>query len=374
MIQRDERRFGTMRSGLLQLLQVLPEHPDRFRDRLVALTSGEDPFTWWDLIDAASYHGVLNLLDWSLVPDVDIPRPAHEAAQQRLAVQHIWHGHLMSGLRNAVSALAAAGVPVCAVKGPVLAERLYPAPEARHCLDLDLLVRPEDFDRAVETLTQVGYKTGDPLTISYLRRYSHHLELSGTGLAPIELHFRAYAGFGAELPAEVLFDRAAPFRLSDKISVVTPSPEDEFVYLSVHAAGHSFIRLVWLYDLKLLLRHYPQLDWERVAATAQRFGVIGPVAYGTQLLQWWLGVPLPNLPKGLRHRTVRSKMADWLLDEVSRPQPKSMRDNFGGLLFTSLLCDRVTAGGWLFQHHVLRSARRRLRQMAPTVLPERWSA
>jgi hypothetical protein len=193
-------------------------------------------------------------------------------------------------------------------------------------------------------------------------------------MAPIELHFRAYAGFGVELPASVLLDRAEPFRLSDTLSVLAPSPEDEFLYLATHAAGHSFIRLVWLYDLKLLVRRYPTLDWDRIASRAAAFGVATPVAYAARLLQNWLGVPVDGLPGSFRRPSLRSKMADRLLSEVSRPQPRSMRDNLGGLLFTSLLCDRLGSAAWLLQHHVLRSTRRRLHQIAPALLPERWSA
>jgi hypothetical protein len=51
-----------------------------------------------------------------------------------------------------------------------------------------------------------------------------------------------------------------------------------------------------------------------------------------------------------------------------------MKDNFGGLLFTSMLCDRVGSGAWLLQHHILRSTKRRLKRAAPTYLPENWSA
>jgi hypothetical protein len=280
----------------------------------------------------------------------------------------------MKGLRAVAAALQDIHIPVCAMKGPVLAERLYGDPESRHCLDVDLLVPPEHFDRAAGALARMGYGTGDAATKRYLREFSHHWEFGGVGLPPIELHFRTYAGFGAELPAGVLLDRAQPYPLSDSVSVVTPSPEDEFVYLAVHAAGHSFIRLVWLYDLKLLVRRYPWLDWNRVAATAAAHGVTTPVAYAIRLLDVWLGVSFEHLPRTLRQRNARSRMADFLLAEVSTPQPKSMRDNLGGLLFTSLLCDRLSSGGWLLQHHVLRSARRRLRQIAPTVLPERWSA
>ena len=374
-MQESDRRDMTPRTALMQFLQCLPDERERFTRALEAFSHRRSLADWNELVAIASYHGVLSVLDWRSLPDdVEIPREARDAAQQRVAVQHVWHRHLMSGLRTAVAALNDAGVPVCAVKGPVLAERLYPVPESRHCLDLDLLVEPGDFDRAAQVLIGAGYRTGDSATLDYLRQFSHHLEFSGTGLPPIELHFRTYAGFGAELPASVLLDRAQQFALNGTLSVLTPSPEEEFVYLCIHAAGHSFIRLVWLYDLKLLVRRYPALNWDRVLSTAERFGVIGPVAYATRLLQLWLGVSLEDVPRSLQDRTVRSKMADWLLDEVSTPQPKSMRDNFGGLLFTSLLCDRVTSGGWLLQHHMLRFTRRKLRQMAPTVLPERWSA
>ena len=356
----------------LQLLRLLLDDSSRFHDT-VATVLAEHDVSWDGLIASACYHGVLSVIDWRDVTS-SIPGDARETAERRLTIQHIWHEHLMNGLRMAVAALRDAHVPACALKGPALAERFYPRPQSRHCLDLDILVRPEEFDRAAAVLARVGYRTGDSLTRDYQREFSHHLEYAGPGLPPLELHFRTYAGFGAELPAGALFDRATPFVLGSGVSVLVPAPEDEFVYLSVHAAGHSFIRLVWVYDLALLVRKHPSLDWNRVAATAAQFGVIAPVAYAIRLLQLWLGVTIEGLPLALQHRNARSRMADWLLDEVSTPQPKSIRDNLGGLLFTSLLCDRVTSGGWLLQHHMLRSARRRLKKAAPAYLPETWSA
>jgi hypothetical protein len=103
-------------------------------------------------------------------------------------------------------------------------------------------------------------------------------------------------------------------------------------------------------------------------------GVLTVVAYTLRLLNRWLDVPDATLPNTLRHPGWRARLADRLLDEVSRPQPVSMRDNLGGLLFTSLLCDRMTRGLWMFQHHVGRSARRKIRKLAPSLVPERWSA
>ncbi len=153
-----------------------------------------------------------------------------------------------------------------------------------------------------------------------------------------------------------------------------PSAEDELIYLTAHAAGHSFIRLVWLYDVKLLVRRHAELDWERVADRAAALGVRTPVAYTLRLLSDWLGVALDGLPASLRPRGWRPRLADRLLAAVSTPQPPSIRDNLGGLIFTSLLCDRPSSGAWLIQHHLLRTMRRRLKRLAPAYLPARWSA
>ncbi len=368
------RRVHALQPLLLRLLRALPDDPASFASAIASLTDAGDSGVWDDLVGGAGYHGVLSVLDWGLAPDVDVPARIRVEAQRRLVVQEVWHAHLLQGLAAAAAALTDAGIEPCAVKGPLLAERLYPTPAARHCLDVDLLVREDDFDRAAGALAGCGYGTNALESTAYYRQFGHHLDFRRTGRAPIELHFRTYAGFGVELPAGVLMDRAARFALSGTESVLVPSPEDEFLYLATHAAGHSFIRLVWLYDLKMLVRRHPDLDWDRVASRAQALGVATPVAYAVRLLQHWLAISLPPLPGGLRRRGLRSRLADRLLAEVSRPQPRSVRDNLGGLVFTSLLCDRVASGAWLVQHHALRAARRRLWQTAPRLLPARWSA
>jgi hypothetical protein len=172
----------------------------------------------------------------------------------------------------------------------------------------------------------------------------------------------------------MLLARAQTFSLGGGLSVLVPPPEEEFVHLAAHAAGHSFIRLVWLYDLKLLCRRHPSLDWMGVADLAERYSVQAVVAYTLRLLEQWLDVSPANIPMALTRPSLRAHVADWLLTEVSTPQPASARDKLGGLLFTSLLCDRARSGLWLWQHHLGRMTRRRLYQLAPVYLPERWSA
>lgn len=369
-----ESLIEALRPTLLGLLRAVPGEPAAFSSALEPVARRNDAGVWKGLVACASQHGVLGVIDRPLTAEA-LPADVREDTERRLVVDQLWQEHMVNGLLEAVGTLAKAGVKTCAMKGPVLAARLYPPAAIRHCLDLDLLVQPDDFDRAVAAFSASGYRTlATGTSAAYMRLHSHHLGFSRPSAAPVELHFRTYAGFGVVLPAGVLFDRAEPFQLTDTLTVLAPSPEDEFIYLATHAAGHSFIRLVWLYDLKLLVRRYPSLDWDRIAHRAHALGVATPVAYTTRLLGDWLGVSTGTLSAHLRRRAVRTRIADWLLPEVSRPQPASMRDNFGGLIFTSLLCDRVGSGAWLLQHHILRSTKRRLKRAAPTYLPENWSA
>jgi hypothetical protein len=364
----------SLRPTLLSLLRAIPDRPADFADAIDALSRREDPDVWQGLVACASQHGVLGVIDRQLIAQPQLPSDIRETTERRIAIDQLWQEHMARELQDVVGALAQAGVASCAMKGPVLAARLYPASTIRHCFDIDLLVRPEDLDRAIAALTGAGYTTETGISATYKRLHAHHFGFSRPATERIELHFRAYAGFGVVLPAELLFDRAERFRLTDQLSVLAPFPDDEFLYLATHAAGHSFIRLLWLYDLKCLVRRYPSLDWDRIAHRADELGVATPVAYTTRLLHDWLGVPAGDLPARLQRRAVRTRLADWLLPEVSRPQPVSARDNVGGLLFTSLLCDRVGSGAWLLQHHILRTTKRRLKRAAPAYLPEHWSA
>jgi hypothetical protein len=317
---------------------------------------------------------VLGVIDSEVTGTTRFAPHGRDTSGRRRAIEEIWHAHLVRSLEAAVGILDDARIQSCALKGPVLAARVYPFPAARHCLDIDLLVRSADVPKALDAFASAGYAGDEGVSAAYLLHYGHHFNLSRAGGVPIELHFRTYAGFGVTLPADVMIDNAEPFQLNEHQSILVLSPEDEFVYLAAHAAGHSFIRLVWLYDLKLLLRRYPAIRWERVANRAEAFGVATVVAYTIRLLESWMGVVIDNVPGRLRRRGIRGRIADRLLSEVSTPQPRSLRDNLGGLLFTSALCDSVRASAWLLQHHILRTTRRRLHRLAPVYLPERWSA
>jgi hypothetical protein len=236
------------------------------------------------------------------------------------------HDRLRAHLAEALGALR--GIPVVALKGPLLGERLYPDPRARPSTDLDLLVAPAELDRAAAALATAGWRAPTTRAEAWYRRHHHHLHLERAGAPVVELHFRAATAFGADLDAAPLLARARPH---DSGALVL-APEDEWLYLAVHAANHRFERLGWLYDLKLLARTRP--TWDVVLARAAEAGVSRAVAFALALVRERLHADVPA--------AAGSRLAWRLLDEP-----------WAGPAFRVALCDRPSAAARMLARKAL---------------------
>ena len=325
---------------------------------------------WPAFLDYAASHGVLALLAPALAR-CEPPAAIRDAVERRLAVQSIWSRHVAESLSALLDLFAREGIQVCALKGPVLATRFYGDPSDRPSIDIDLLVRPGQLGRAREALLRAGYAGDSEPSAAYLIEHAHHLHFTRESAPELELHFQAYHGLGTVIPAAALMDGADEIDFAGRPTLV-PRTEDELIYLAVHAAGHSFIRLLWLFDLKLLIRKRAP-DWRLVMSRSNELEVASAVTYALGLLDRWLGVD--NIPPEARARhSRRSLVADRLLALVAAPSTPSSVDNLGGLIFTAMLCDRVGATFGLAGHHLLRTARHRVHRLAPRLVPESWSA
>ncbi|MBX3252467.1 MAG: nucleotidyltransferase family protein, partial [Myxococcales bacterium] len=208
------------------------------------------------LFGRAERHGLAGVLhdrcnDAGVVLPVDLERSIAVRGAAR-ACDHAAH---LDMLHRMDAALGTAGLRAVALKGALLAERLYPRPSARPTTDIDLLVCEQDLELAARALESLGYTPSTAASEEHFRRAGHHLHLLHPAAPCIELHFHAYRGFGRILRSEPLVGRSRA--VPGFASVRVLAPEDELLYLAVHAAGHRFMRLVWLYDLLLLLQ---QLD------------------------------------------------------------------------------------------------------------------
>lgn len=150
-----------------------------------------------------------------------------------------------------VQVLEDAGVASRVLKGQAWAHTVYPDPSWRGVGDIDLLVRSDDWYRAIELLTQRGARRTLPeLRPGFDRRFGKDAMLNLRSGWQIDLHRTLVVGpFGLWVAEEDLFAR--PTRLSiGGVTVTTLNPEASFVHTCYNAVlGDDPPRLIAVRDV-----------------------------------------------------------------------------------------------------------------------------
>jgi hypothetical protein len=157
-----------------------------------------------------------------------------------------------------------------------------------------------------------------------------------------------------------LLERARPDRIESLGPVWILSPEDEFLYLCLHAAGHLFQRLGWLYDLVLFADRYrADLDWSKVVDRARTFPAIEAIGLTLQHLRTF-GADVPDwaLPSPWRGRAAES-----IRHAIAAPRTSRRVFTLGTLVFHLLLSDRLSMGFRSLFHKLSWSATRRIQRL-----------
>jgi hypothetical protein len=204
-------------------------------------------------------------------------------------------------------------VPVLAVKGPLLGLAYYGDLGLRPFEDLDLLVRPEDRERAITALCELGfvprYALTGALQRGYFQRFGElHLTHTRAGTV-IDLHWSllwSRCGFAAALDGS--WERTATVSIG-RVSIRTLGTEDLLVYLLIHAAKHAWGCLSWLGDIARVIQGPAAIDWSRIVNTANRTGsnrLLGTgLAVCTRLLDAHAPELSPSLADAADQRLVR---------------------------------------------------------------------
>jgi hypothetical protein len=266
------------------LLRSWPDAPS------LEAPTGEDATA---LVRAAVRHGLAGFTEHAVArAGWTLPGEAR-ALLRREALAGAARGMRVKALLvRSLDALGEAGVVPVLLKGYGLGLRLYPDPLQRATTDVDLLVARGEVDTAARALTGLGLAARAGAAGRHGEEDSHHLELAGpAGL--VELHFRALAGWGEALEGDALLARAVEGELEGR-RVRWLRPEDEAVYLAMHAGNHLLQRLAWLFDLKLLSLAEPGLDWPQVVEGARATAFPHMAWYGWEAASRLLAAPVPR--------------------------------------------------------------------------------
>jgi hypothetical protein len=216
-------------------------------------------------------------------------------------------------LRLTIGALHDAGLEPIVLKGGALTYLGYPKPGLRTMSDIDLLLAPDQLQRANEALCALGFHVA-----SYdLPDHHHHLPplFTPDGRWAIELHHHVLPEANPyAIDMHAIRARARLQKLGD-VSALVLAPEDALLHICAHLAwGHRYqwFPLRTLVDI-LALTSYSGMDWDQFLTTVCQTRTAGAVYWPLRLSQSWLKAPVPTY---VLTRLAPSPVIRWLLEGV----------------------------------------------------------
>lgn len=268
---------------------------------------GGGPADWGRVTALAERQKVLQLVGhWARTREVPgIPEAAAEDLQDRYRRVLFRNLYLWDVLKDLLGRFEERGIKVLVFKGLVLARDYYGDLGLRRCVDVDLLVHPEEAERARAMLAEIGYRPLYRLNkqqeralarFQSLRSQSIDMYTRADGKAQADVHWRL--GEHCYLPDfdEDLWGRARWGTLTADggeedseapaaAGAVNPpryrsfSHEDTLLHLCAHGAQHRWEVLRYVADVAAVLhRHGASLDWGYIrdrVASAGRGRVVG---------------------------------------------------------------------------------------------------
>lgn len=299
-------------------------------DRIAALT--QQPMAWDVLGREATRHGLLPLLHRQLKACSPPTCPAKWLRTWGQDSLHLLARNLglVAELAAVGKLLAEAQVPFLCLKGPSLASAAYGNLRLRPFSDLDILVRPEHARRACEQISRRGFVPQFTLSGKwwdlFLRTRSELTFQREHPLSLAEVHWGLLPpGYTFTPTASPLWERAEDV-VVESLTVRTLGRDDNLLFLCLHAAKHSWERMIWLVDLAELLRRRPDVDWDRLLAEANRRAAGRMLALSLFLAAQLLDAPVPvEVLDGLRRvhseRLAQRVIRDKLVPRTATTQP-----------------------------------------------------
>jgi hypothetical protein len=215
----------------------------------------------------------------------NVPPGVRDALDARTRAAAAGEGLRHTELTRILRELRRVGVRVIVFKGAALAYTHYPEAYLRPRCDTDLLVQRDDRHRAVDALAALGYYRLNSVgreavhtqwtlrrrTVSQLHIIDLHWKLSNRPLFASMLTFDELEASAVAIPA-----------LGE--GALTPAPVHALLLACIHRASHDDSdRLIWLYDIKLIVDGLSSGEWEEFRRLAIRKQVAGLCARSLEL-------------------------------------------------------------------------------------------
>ena len=174
---------------------------------------------------------------------------------------------LNHALNNLLEAIREKETPVVLMQGIALLQQIYQDVGLRPMTDLDIWVLPRGYQDLVDVLLSQGF-TRAPLYPDTFRKGEIRIDLHTHILWADRIRSRAKL---LNETQEEIYRRTEIIDLQGN-RVRCLGPQDQFIYLSLHALKHNLERLIWLFDLRLLTSGWEEKDWRALVGRAEDLG------------------------------------------------------------------------------------------------------
>ncbi|HEC66315.1 MAG TPA: hypothetical protein ENI23_13590 [bacterium] len=254
----------------------------------------EEKIDWEDFIDQARDHGIAAS---TYLHFKQLNKGIPEGVKNRLRKMYLWNVthnlKLWSALEEILRTFNQANIEAIPLKGIFLAEHLHGHIGSRSSSDLDLLVRREDFPRAKNELTKIGYvATRRPYSEEFIGNFLRHQGFSKPESSHNSTYLEIHWNFYVKRPKE--FDMSPVWKNATSISingfrVLTLSASDTLLHLAINLRLHGYLSLRLFGDLYALMARYQEkIDWHYVIRQAegngQRVGLYYALYFARELL------------------------------------------------------------------------------------------
>jgi hypothetical protein len=219
------------------------------------------------------------------------------------------------------------------LKGAPLAMLAFGDLGLRHNRDNDLLVSPEDVEKAALQIEAAGYLRTEPGAdwrpdeLENWKRHRKHFEyFNAARNTRLELHWRLVDNSHLARTSRALRGLVR-VPVSSGIELPALPVEELLPYLFLHGATHGWFRLKWLADVATLLDEMPSADRKALVEQAQRDGLERPTLQALELCRAVFGMRIAEAPRpGLVTRWLaRSALKSLTGEEPAGSIPASLR-------------------------------------------------
>jgi hypothetical protein len=258
--------------------------PSAQQELLLQAALGEEPdshMAWHEWRRTADIDG----LDWGsrrLLPLVH-----HNAGEPQNPDTWVENQLLFQDTAALIRLLRQAGVEVLVLKGVPLALLYYRDAALRPMADVDLLVRPQDAARAINTMTEAGWTSPHPCP-EHLIPFARAVDFRNANGTLCDLHWRAFRQ-GRHQEDDDLWKHAIGLEVADT-ATHTLDAADQLLLVCAHGSEWNVMpSLRWVADAAMLIR--AGVDWRQVIERTTERRLMLPMADTLPYLQRFAVVP-----------------------------------------------------------------------------------